>query len=268
MPDPADNPLLYLLEEALRLAPEKQSSFIKQACEGDPGLLERARSALEAERRHLEARLSDTHVSSELGGMFDSAERAIDARADLQPGVVAALETLSELRAAGPRSTRLQVSEPLGTGSNASVSRALEPALRRNVALKRILPERASLQATARFLQEAQVLAQLDHPNVPPIYELGVGEHELPYYTTEVLRGRDFGSTFDGALVGAALRRAVSIIRQCASAAAYAHDRGIAHRDISPSNVVLKTREHAFLTDWGLAKVFRPSSAGRSDCRA
>lgn len=136
--------------------------------------------------------------------------------------------------------------------------------LHREVILKELQPHHAeSDEARQRFLREAQITGQLEHPNIVPVYELGQHEEDRPYYTMRFLPGetlRDAIAAYhargpasgDRALE---FRRLLGVFTGVCNAIAYAHSRAVIHRDLKPENVVLGGFGEAILLDWGLAKV-------------
>jgi len=144
-----------------------------------------------------------------------------------------------------------QILEEIGRGGIGVVYRARHG--RRIVALKRILPYHADSQQTlVHFRREAQAAANLDHPNILPIYEVSEGEDGLPFFSMKFAGG---GSLLDAA---AALRheprRAVTLMAKVARAVHYAHGQGILHRDLKPGNILLDGRDEPLVSDFGLAK--------------
>jgi hypothetical protein len=136
------------------------------------------------------------------------------------------------------------------------VYEASEPALDRRVALKLILPEAARDQAFLdRFAEESRIAAQVEHPNVIPVYAVGE-EDGVPFMAMRLIRGLDLGQKI------ATLRRlepadAAHVIAQAADGLDAIHAAGLIHRDVKPANILLdgeEGREHAYITDFGLAK--------------
>lgn len=150
----------------------------------------------------------------------------------------------------------------LGRGGTARVLRALDPELKRTVAVKTLLDERANRRSHARLLAEAQVIAQLEHPAIVPIHDIGRTDEDGLYYVMKEIRGhtlrRLLAKLREGdAELGArwdrkALLRA--FVRVC-EAVEYAHARGVLHRDLKPSNIVFGDFGAVYLVDWGLARV-------------
>jgi streptogramin lyase/predicted Ser/Thr protein kinase len=143
----------------------------------------------------------------------------------------------------------------LGRGGMSVVYLAHERRLKRNVALKLLAPELAEDEAfRARLLRESQLAASLDHPNVVPVYEAGEVEGLL-YIAMRYVPGTDLKALLraEGAL---APERALALVDQIASALDAAHERGLVHRDVKPSNVLLTGKpehEHCYLADFGLS---------------
>jgi len=146
------------------------------------------------------------------------------------------------------------VEEHLGAGGMATVYRAKQTSVNRDVALKVINLKQAGLQPDfqRRFAQEAEFIASLEHIHILPVYSYGI-EGDVAYLAMRLLLG---GSLRELLRNGEALplERAVAIFRQVAKGLAYAHSKGIVHRDIKPANVLLDENGNAYLSDFGLAK--------------
>ena len=141
----------------------------------------------------------------------------------------------------------------VGRGGMGVVYEAVELALDRTVALKVIAPELvADADFRQRFVSEAHVAASIDHPNVVPVFGAG-GDGDQLFLAMRFVTGDDLGAMVrrDGPL---SPDRAAQIVRQVAAALAAAHERGLVHRDVKPGNVLVGRGDHAYLTDFGLAK--------------
>jgi serine/threonine protein kinase len=160
---------------------------------------------------------------------------------------------------------RYTLSRLHATGGIGRVWLARDASLGRDVALKELHPERVGNPAVqARFLKEAQITGQLEHPGIVPIYEVGQRpEDQAPFYTMRFVRGR----TLAGAVADYHARRArgeagplelrqllMDFVGVC-NAVAYAHSRGVLHRDLKPQNVVLGDFGEVMVLDWGLARL-------------
>jgi serine/threonine protein kinase/streptogramin lyase len=141
----------------------------------------------------------------------------------------------------------------VGRGGMGVVYRAFDPRLKRNVALKLIAPELAADDRfRERFLAETEVAASLEHPNVVPIHDAGEVDGELAL-AMRCVEGSDLKMLLkaEGTLEPA---RALSLCAQIAGALDAAHAKGLVHRDVKPSNVLLDEREHVYLADFGLTR--------------
>ena len=141
----------------------------------------------------------------------------------------------------------------LGTGGMGRVYLALDEALDREVALKTLLPALAAdTEFVARFTREARAAASLNHPNITQIYATGQ-EGPIPYFAMELIRGRSLEGLVrqQGAIEA---RFAMTLIRQSATGLKHAADRGLIHRDVKPSNLMLAGDGVVKITDFGLAK--------------
>jgi len=120
--------------------------------------------------------------------------------------------------------------------------------------LKRELAERPEI--VSRFVEEAQIGGQLQHPGIVPVYELGLLADERPYFTMKLVKGRTFAALLAERASPAADRaRCLSILEQVCQTMAYAHSKGVIHRDLKPANVMVGAFGEVQVLDWGLAKV-------------
>jgi len=144
----------------------------------------------------------------------------------------------------------------IGRGGMGAVYRAEEEDLSRKVALKVIAPELAQDERfRERFLRESKIAASLDHPHVVPIYQAGE-EEGLLFLAMRYVEGTDLAKLVaqEGALEP---RRTVELLSQVAEALDAAHEKGLVHRDVKPSNVLIAEaggKEHCYLADFGLTK--------------
>ncbi len=146
-----------------------------------------------------------------------------------------------------------EIGEPVGQGGMATVYRAFQPSMNRAVAVK-VLPAQLAHNAAflARFRQEAQVIARLEHAHILPVYDYGESGG-LVYIVMRYLDGGSLQKRIDAGRMP--LRDVNKYLAQIASALDYAHRQGVIHRDIKPSNVLIDGQGDAFLTDFGIAKM-------------
>ncbi len=150
----------------------------------------------------------------------------------------------------------------LGRGAIGRVYVADDGHLGRQVAIKELLqsghedPQNTlAAQATSRFLREARVTGTLEHPGIVPVYELGRRADGTLYYTMRVVRGRTLAEAIvDSKTIGDRLALVNHFSGLC-QAIAYAHSRGVAHRDIKPDNVMIGEFGETVVLDWGMAKL-------------
>jgi serine/threonine-protein kinase len=169
------------------------------------------------------------------------------------------VQTLPETR------ERYTLSRLHARGGLGQVWLARDASLGREVALKELRPERAgSPEVWARFLEEAQITGQLEHPGIVPVYELSRGSGDgQPFYTMRFVRGRTFSDATRDYHARRTAGQAGPLDRQAllqafvgvCNAVAYAHSRGVVHRDLKGQNVILGDFGEVMLLDWGLAKL-------------
>jgi tetratricopeptide (TPR) repeat protein len=153
---------------------------------------------------------------------------------------------------------RYSLQRELGRGGMATVYLAQDLRHDRPVAVKVLHPDAAATVGAQRFEREIRVAAQLQHPQVLPVYDSGSGAgvlwYTMPYVEGETLRQRLRRA---GAL---SVPETLRILTDIARALAYAHRRGVIHRDVKPENVLI-SRENVFLADFGIAKPREPAAA-------
>jgi tetratricopeptide (TPR) repeat protein/tRNA A-37 threonylcarbamoyl transferase component Bud32 len=253
-------------------------------------------------REHLQQHGDDPQQSlaalSSLGSA--RADLAAIADADVQASLAHVAKAQSERtlestvnEASGRRTEagqRFRFLRPHDKGGLSEVSVAMDEELHREVALKEIQAQFADHpESRARFLLEAEVTGGLEHPGVVPVYSLGTYSDQRPFYAMRFIKGhslkeaikgfhRSNGAGRDWGGDGLALRELLGRFVDVCNAMAYAHSRGVLHRDLKPGNIMLGPFGETLVVDWGLAKVvgrpegpagsaegtLRPPSAGDS----
>lgn len=146
----------------------------------------------------------------------------------------------------------------IGQGGMATVYKAYQPSMDRNVAIK-VLPGQLaeSAEFTQRFQQEARIIANLEHPHILPVFDFGESDG-VTYFVMRFLEGGTLKDRMkDGPLPWDEIDR---LFTQLAKALGYAHDRGIVHRDLKPANALIDSNGNLFLTDFGIAKLLESAS--------
>ena len=158
-------------------------------------------------------------------------------------------------------SERYQMRGLLGEGGMGEVHLAYDRDLRRHLAIKTVR-EGADKAQLWRFLKEAQVLGQLGHPNIVAVYEMGLTENKQPYYAMPLVHGETLHRILNGIqaedpdyLRAFSLTRLMQIFLQVVLALEYAHVKGVVHRDIKPTNIMVGQHGEVLLLDWGVAKL-------------
>ena len=167
----------------------------------------------------------------------------------------------TELRGSGE--ARYSMGAELARGGMGSVMIAKDLNLRRDVAMKVVLrPDAVGNDQIARFVHEAQVTGQLEHPSIVPVYELGVDANDQVYYTMKHIHGTNLGDVLKGIRHGDAemqaaypLPRLLNIFIKACDALAFSHAREVIHRDLKPDNIMVGDFGEVLVVDWGLAKI-------------
>jgi serine/threonine-protein kinase len=163
-----------------------------------------------------------------------------------------------------PPGPRYKIGELLGAGGVGLVTSALDRTIGRTVAVKTLKQGKPSegTSAARRFIDEAHLTAQLEHPNIVPVYDMGWLPDGQPYYTMRIVKRQSLRDVLTHPdLKGQwPLFRLLGAFLQVSRALAYAHARGILHNDIKPENVLLGDFGEVYLADWGLARVMRDAA--------
>jgi eukaryotic-like serine/threonine-protein kinase len=152
----------------------------------------------------------------------------------------------------------------MAKGGNGILRSAQDRITGRNVAIKTLLPEaRFDRAQRRRFLREARITAQLQHPNTVPVYDIGDDPEEGLYFTMKRISGENLFQALvriargdEAAAAAFPLSRRIDIVVGACQALAYAHVRGVIHRDVKPENVWVGNFGEVILLDWGVAKVW------------
>ncbi len=157
----------------------------------------------------------------------------------------------------------------IGRGGMGVVNQARDLRIRRTVAMKVIkTASQFSRENVLRFVDEAQVTGQLQHPNIVPVYELGLDEHGEVFYTMKFVKGitlehvlHDIRHSDAGVIQKYPLGVLLTVFLKICDGVAYAHSMGVVHRDLKPDNVMIGEYGEVLVMDWGLAKKIAQGSS-------
>ncbi len=183
----------------------------------------------------------------------------------------ASLRRLDELGESTPPVGRYVEHGEIARGGMGSIVEVWDRDLRRTIAMKTLLGDAKQPRLLARFLDEAQVTGQLDHPGIVPVYELGMDATGRIYFTMPLIRGQDLDRVIEILHDGDedpdsdwSVPRALGVLVRVCEAMAYAHSKGVVHRDLKPANVMIGRFGEIHVMDWGLARVMDEDSPVRS----
>ena len=159
--------------------------------------------------------------------------------------------------------TRYRLLGKLGEGGMAGVYRVEDTALNREIALKVVSLVDSSGDLAARLLQEARVIAQLEHPGIVPVHDAGTLADGRVFYTMKLVRGQTLAEAIRRYHAAPAARadrpvehfRLLNAFLAVTRAMAYAHSRGVLHRDLKPQNIMVGSFGEVQVMDWGLSKL-------------
>jgi serine/threonine protein kinase/Leucine-rich repeat (LRR) protein len=159
----------------------------------------------------------------------------------------------------------------LGRGGMGVVLRVIDRDLHRDVAMKVLLADHGNRERR-RFIEEAQISGQLEHPNIVPVHDIGIDGNSRLFFTMKLVRGRSLADVLDllrkrdPSVESFSRFRLLRIYIHVCNAMAFAHSRGVVHRDLKPSNIMLGDFGEVLVADWGLARVLPPErrSAART----
>ena len=191
-----------------------------------------------------------------------------EGRARSVPEVVV-LDTAADLKEQGFEA-RYEIRSKLGEGGMGEVLLGHDARIGRELAIKR-MKGAPSGEAAERFVREARVQGQLQHPAVVPVHDLAVGSLGEAYFTMKRVRGMDLAEVVRGLADGDhdleqrfGRRRLLAAFHTVCLAVDFAHARGVLHRDLKPANVMLGEFGEVHVLDWGLAKLIGSSEGGAS----
>jgi tetratricopeptide (TPR) repeat protein len=234
----------------------------------------------------------DRTVDEAPSGAHPSGGSAAERRVEAGPAVAGSASVLSSLRTALPGVPRVQLRDPERSGDAPGASSEPQPTLHgstsryllageiarggmgailkgRDVDLGRDIAVKVLLETHSgkpdllqRFVEEAQIGGQLQHPGVVPVYELGQFPDQRLYFTMKLVKGQTLGKLLAERSSPQQERpRFLKVFEQVCQTLAYAHARGVIHRDLKPSNIMVGAFGEVQVMDWGLAKVLAQGTA-------
>ncbi len=236
--------LLQLFDDALEQPEDARAAWLAHACGEDLALHSEVEAMLAADAAADQEGQADP-ITPKLDLLREEAAEPVD----LPPGT-----------RIGP----WNVQGVLGRGGMGAVYRVAraDGAYQHEAALKRIRIGLDSTLARQRFLRERQILARLQHPHIAGLLDGGVDEHDAPYFVMPLVAGERIDRWCDERTLD--VRGRVRLLLQVLDAVAFAHRQLVVHRDLKPSNVVVDDAGHAFLLDFGIAKLMEDDGAGHT----
>ncbi len=213
----------------------ERADYLDQACGGDTALRQRVERLLDAN-----SHANDFMVRPAVDRDYFMVDETGGAGPDLATASIPA--TIG----------RYRILRLLGRGGFGTVYLAQDDTLRRPVAVKVPNPERvAGPEDVALYLAEAQVLAQLDHPNIVPVYDVGQTDDGLCYVVSKYIEGTSLAEEMNQGRMP--FRESAELVATVALALHHAHTRDLVHRDIKPANILLDSQDRPVVADFGLA---------------
>ena len=242
MPDSNHETLRRVFDLVISADPGERGAILERECRGDAGL-----------RARVEALVAAAEDSRFLG---ESTRTDADVTPTADLSSTETMRTPSLRETAGTRIGPYKILQQLGEGGFGAVFMAeQEKPVARRVALKIIKLGMDTHQVVARFEQERQALAMMDHPNIAKVFDAGATETGRPYFVMELVKGDPIAEYADKHSMS--IDERLALFAQVCSAVQHAHTKGVIHRDIKPSNVLVSTQDGrplAKVIDFGIAK--------------
>lgn len=232
-----------LFERALGLPPQQQVKFVEKHCGSDLHLLNHVKQLLKWDAAAGVNFLGRQTASVGVEAVLERGHKGEFNTADSPGGIAQFEDTIPEFK----------FIRELHRGGQGVVYQAIQKSTKRIVAVKLLLGSlKASKQARKRFEREIEILAQLNHPHIVPIFDSGRTSLDQQYYVMDYVAGKHLTDYVRSNRLG--LRDALSLVTKVWEAVQFAHQRGIIHRDLKPSNILVDERGDPKLLDFGLAR--------------
>jgi serine/threonine protein kinase/WD40 repeat protein len=244
-----------IFEGALSLAPKDRGAFLEKYCKGDPELRRRIEALLSSHDKTSRVLEQET-LQAQLAGGFSRGPIPSEGQ-----GLGPSSSPVPQPSSSSPGIRRFgdyELLEEIARGGMGVVYKARQVSLNRTVAVKMILAgQLASAADVQRFRAEAESAANLQHPNIVAIHEIGQQEAQH-FFSMDYVEGQNLA-----AFVGRnylSPQQAAKCLKPIAEAVEYAHERGILHRDLKPSNILIDQSGLPRITDFGVAKRMKGDS--------
>ena len=257
-----------IAEQALEIPEAERKAFLDRACAGQEELRREVEKSFEYMESGDDSLLSPglrelvSRIQSSAAGEADPHEEERISRVPYEE-LADHLTTPSE-----GFGSRYRLRGEVDHGGMGVVLRVWDENLHRPLAMKVILGEGKGRKTgetppidsrvRRRFLEEAHVTGRLDHPGVVPVHELGLDDHGRIYFTMKLVKGRTLEEVIgqvERGEEGWTRTRALGLLLRVCEAVAYAHDKGVVHRDLKPRNVMVGRFGEVYVMDWGLAQI-------------
>ena len=190
-----------------------------------------------------------------LGKFYREAKETVNSQESL---LQKEIEDLQSLRTEGRRYVQPRIH---GEGGMKMIISSADRLTRRQVAIAKMKENKLTRDSLKLFLHEARILARLDHPNIVPLYDIGLDTSGEPYFTMKLLSGEGLEDILirlskgdEKYLIKYSLNTLLEIFLKVSEAVAFAHSRNVVHRDLKPANIQVSDYGEVLLCDWGLAK--------------
>lgn len=252
-------------------------SFLESPAAGVASKLEQFAQTMDVKPATMEAGLSaafDEKTAVVVGGTNHSVLQSLSAKLGSRPKITLKDDPNERSHAQKPSSkeiprteddSRYQIHGEIAQGGMGAVLKGRDVDLGRDLAIKVLLDRhKDNPDHIERFVEEAQIGGQLQHPGIVPIYELGQFEDERPFFTMKLVKGETLAAILaKRKSPDDDLPKLVGIFEQVCQTMAYAHSKGVIHRDLKPANIMVGAFGEVQVMDWGLSKVIQ--SGGVAD---
>ena len=184
-------------------------------------------------------------------------QKTVDSFSHFQSDSSTGPPTQEDATASVDANGRYELKDEIARGGMGVIVHSRDKELQRDLAIKFLRKSKSQQPgASLRFVEEAQIAGQLQHPGIVPIYDVGELEDGRPFFSMKLVKGQTLSQLLKKrSLVGQDLMRFLGIFEQVCQAIAYAHSRHVIHRDLKPANIMVGAFGEVQVMDWGLAKV-------------